>query len=521
MADAPEKVLPSGFDRGMALTAALLGWMFDGAEMGVFSLVGRSAVGDLLRKHATAPVNEGDIGLHFGVIVATFLIGAATGGVVFGWLGDCLGRVKAMSLSVLTFTLFTGLCGLSDNFSQLVAFRFLASLGLGGEWSLGVALVMEVWPNQSRATMAGLIGAAANGGFLLIGLIGIALSTFLESARSALLGTGFSVETVDWLVANQGWRLMMLLCVLPAALTLFFRVFVPESARWEADRAAGHTSHWAAQDLLAVAFGLLGPVLLIGVWWQSTSVFWRAFLTPIGLLIALLGYLYPVRQYVIRATAGSGITAEDQGATALLGGALRRMLLGACLSGIPLLATWGAVQWAPSWAGKLTDNQYNAREWTQVWSSLGAIIGTVLAAYAGDWMGRRWSYRLFCLLSMASVLGFYQLNREYNFWFGVGAFFIGGCTATFYGWLPLYLPELFPSRLRATGQGFSFNFGRTIAAIGALQVGAILSSVAGWTTWSGVQGGYPVACSFAAAIYLVGLVAIQFAPETANQALPE
>src|SRR5690606_33580810 len=112
-----------------------------------------------------------------------------TGGVVFGWLGDRIGRVRAMTLSVLTYAAFTGLCGVVADVTigefvfsgavQLGLLRFIASIGMGGEWSLGVALVMEVWPNRSRAFMAGLIGAAANVGYLLVGFVGIWLNAIL------------------------------------------------------------------------------------------------------------------------------------------------------------------------------------------------------------------------------------------------------------------------------------------------------------------------------------------------------
>src|SRR5262249_19471037 len=141
----------------MALIAALLGWMFDGAEMGVFSLVGRPAVKDMLGfTTQTTREQEAQIGLYFGILIAVFVVGAATGGVLFGWLGDRIGRVRAMSLSVLTYALFTGFCGFTQTPMQLGILRFIASLGMGGEWALGVALVMEVWPNRSRAFMAGL-----------------------------------------------------------------------------------------------------------------------------------------------------------------------------------------------------------------------------------------------------------------------------------------------------------------------------------------------------------------------------
>src|SRR5262249_9554302 len=140
----------------------------DGMEMGIFSMVGRPAVQDLLSTR-----EERAVGLWFGVIMACFLVGAATGGVLFGWLGDRVGRVRAMTLSILTYSLFTGMGGFAAAAWQLGALRFIAALGMGGEWSLGVALVMEVWPNRSRAFMAGLIGAAANVGYMLVGFIGL------------------------------------------------------------------------------------------------------------------------------------------------------------------------------------------------------------------------------------------------------------------------------------------------------------------------------------------------------------
>src|SRR5687767_6241425 len=253
----------SGNDRGkwLALAAALLGWMFDGAEMGIFSMIGRQAVRDLL--HTT---DESVVGLWFGIITAGFLVGAATGGVLFGWLGDRIGRVRAMALSVLTYALFTGLCGLVSQAWQVGLLRFIASLGMGGEWSLGVALVMEVWPNKSRAFMAGLIGAAANVGYLLVGFAGLALLQLIGLFREWMLAAGLPESTVEMLVRNNGWRLMMLLGTVPAILTFFIRMFVPESEKWEKEKEAGSTGHWATQDLLGVLIGLSGPAMIVYVW---------------------------------------------------------------------------------------------------------------------------------------------------------------------------------------------------------------------------------------------------------------
>ena len=138
----------SKFGRNAALVAAVLGWLFDGFEIGLFPLIGPRALDDLLAAEMTA--NPAVKDAWFGSIMAVFLVGAACGGVFFGWLGDRIGRVRAMSLSILTYALFTGLCGLAQTPLQIAAARFIASLGMGGEWGLGVALVSELWPDASR-----------------------------------------------------------------------------------------------------------------------------------------------------------------------------------------------------------------------------------------------------------------------------------------------------------------------------------------------------------------------------------
>jgi len=485
----------------MALTAALLGWMFDGAEMGVFSMVGRSAIRDLLGYQGTNADQEAQIGFVFGVIIAVFLVGAAAGGVLFGWLGDRIGRVRAMSLSILVYSLFTGLCGFAQDPIQLGALRFIASMGMGGEWSLGVALVMEVWPNKSRALMAGLIGAAANAGYLLVGVISIGLGQ------------------------HSNWRLMMMLGAFPALLTFFFRIFVPESKKWEHGKQQGHASGWRTEDLFGVVLGCLGPALIIYVWTPGHQTWERIAGTPFGLLVATVGFSYPVIRYLQRQLASDGAESMTHDVRTILG----RMYLGACLSGVALLGTWGTTQWAMSWAGKLSEKvvvenpdflQRYPTQCTQIAVAIGAMIGTLLAAWLGEKLGRRVTYVLMCLASIISVLWLYQMHNEYNLSLLIAALIAGICTASFYGWLPLYLPELFPTRVRATCQGFGFNFGRILAAIGTLQMGVILADLNGIKTFAGEVGGYPVACSLLTGVYLIGIVLIWFAPETKGKPLP-
>src|SRR5438105_7693490 len=125
----------------LPLAAALLGWLFDGFEMGVFPIVARPALKELLGA-GTAP-DEEQIRQWNAILSAAFLFGASAGGWLFGWLGDRIGRVKAMAASVLTYSLLTGFCALAHTPWQLAGLRFLAALRMGGDWALGVALGME------------------------------------------------------------------------------------------------------------------------------------------------------------------------------------------------------------------------------------------------------------------------------------------------------------------------------------------------------------------------------------------
>jgi MFS family permease len=427
----------------LALLAAFLGWMFDGFEMGLFPLVARPALKELLGQGLTPEELKQVIGTWFGAIMAGFLLGAAAGGVIFGWLGDRVGRVRAMVWSVLTYSVFSGLCCLAQAPWHLAALRFIASMGMGGEWALGVALVMEIWPAKHRPILAGLIGAAANVGFLLIAAIGLVLTQIIAGTTSFL--QSFLPEDVAVaLTRNSAWRLLLLIGAVPALLTFFIRLFVPESHRWQ--EAAAKSPKNRVADVFKG--GLARPTIL----------------------------------------------AMMLGATALLG-------------------TWGSVQWIPSWADKMTGGDLPAaKSWAQVWSGFGAICGCILAAMMAEWFTRR---RAFFVLSLASLLAcayLFRAEQHFGNWFLFQVFVVGGVTASFYGWLPLYLPELFPTRIRATAQGLAFNFGRILAAAGTLGAGQLLNLF---------QEDYARMCSVISLIYVVGLVLIWFCPETKGKPLPE
>src|SRR5207249_3357652 len=203
--------------RWLALVAALLGWLFDGFEMGLFPVVSRPALMDLLGYAGTlTPDQKSVVDMWNGLTIAGFLIGAATGGVLFGWLGDRLGRVRAMSLSILTYALCSGLGAFTAHPVQIVLVRYVAALGMGGEWSLGVALVMELWGGRSRALLAGMIGAAGNLGYVLVAVLSMGLQRSGAHVGDALTSIGLADAWVQRLTANSAWRLLMVAGTLPA-----------------------------------------------------------------------------------------------------------------------------------------------------------------------------------------------------------------------------------------------------------------------------------------------------------------
>jgi len=231
-----------------------------------------------------------------------------------------------------------------------------------------------------------------------------------------------------------------------------------------------------------------------------------------------------VLRYLERAERAGALDEGDRGRCT------RRLLLGACLAGVALLGTWGSVQWAPKWGAELAkllpaDSPAKfAKEYTQIMSALGAVVGTILAALAGDWLGRRITYVLLCIGSIASLLYLYLANDAYGGHFLLSVFIVGVMTASFYGWFPLYLPELFPTSIRATSQGFAYNFGRVISAVGTLQTAALTAFFARAFEIPDNRvavDAFPKTGATLAAIYFVGIAIIWLGPETKGKPLPE
>jgi MFS transporter, SHS family, sialic acid transporter len=508
---------PNSSNKGAmaALIAAFLGWLFDGFEMGLFPLIGKPALQDLLPK-ATAVVQ----GQWFTVIIAVFLVGAATGGVLFGWLGDKLGRVKAMTLAIFTYAIFSGLCAFVTEAWHFAALRFVASLGMGGEWALGVALVNEIWGNKNRAWIAGMIGAASNIGFLLTGLISWQLNASLEVVTGWIHAIGLSPENTEYLLHNRAWRFIAVSSALPAIINFFILVFVPESHKWEAEKKSGSTSHWATMDLMGVLIACIAALGIIYVWSPLVEIggLGAGLVTVVGLAIALWGYMHPMRQYMMRSVAAGSTQSADRSVI------MRNLLIGAGLAGVALLGTWGSAQQAARWASDLAPkgSKLPIIDYVVISTALGAILATLITPFIADKLGRRVTYTLLCAAALGASLGFFRINVPFvgdavPTTLIVTAFLLGGITASFYGFFPLYFPELFPTSVRATGQGFCFNFGRLVAAIGALQLGNLMLMFNGENV-TAVQSAAN-AYSVLSCIYLVGMVLVWFAPETKGRSL--
>jgi hypothetical protein len=227
-------------------------------------------------------------------------------------------------------------------------------------------------------------------------------------------------------------------------------------------------------------------------------------------------------RYLARAEAAGKLTPGERPRN------IRRMLLGACLAGVALLGTWGSLQWAPKWATPLSrmlpaeGGPYFAKEYTQIYSASGAIVGTIIAALAAGWFGRRKTYFVLCLASLVSLVVLYQANDSYGPKFLLSVFVAGGVTAAFYGWFPLYFPELFPTSIRATSQGFAYNFGRVLSAVGTLQTATLTAYFAQGIAAERVEfDAFPKAGATLAGIYVIGLVLIWLGPETKGKPLPE
>jgi MFS family permease len=458
--------------RYVILAAAFLGWMFSGIQMTVMSLASGTATEEFARSGLVA----GDVSFKLAGLAASprmpgtsigsiklpppddlkkfknnwysfynsaFLLGAAAGGLLFGWIADWTGRVRAMGASILCYSLFAGAGYVAATPEQLLLLRFLSGMGVGGMWPTGVSLAAEAWSDVSRPALAGLLGASANLGIVLL-------------------------SAITWFVTleAESWRWVMLVGLAPAVLGLLVLVVVPESPAWLRTRgeSKGRPQPGALRSLFSPP---LLPLTLIGI--------------ALGTIPLLGGW--GVTSWVIPWTEHE---AQQQTADAA-----------------SAIASGPGAKAAPSADQKKAISQ--ARALTAMMRASGGALGSLFGGWIANQLGRRVTYFLISLCSFGLSEFIYLFLHPLWSGFSVAVFAIGCVSTVFFGWLPLYLPELFPTHARATGAGISFNFGRILTAAGVLGTGTILAYLGGDFRYAG---------GLMSLIYACGMLVILLAPDT-------
>lgn len=479
-----ETSLPAA-GRYIILICAFLGWMCAGFHMAITSLAMQPAAIDLLAR--TGQLNESQYrnmnkqvqargkrpagavliaeevqfehwkeltSGWFAWLQCAFLFGAASGGLFFGRLGDHIGRSKAMALSILTYSAMAAAGSLAQTPTQLLVIWYLACTGLGGMWPNGVALLSEVLSSMSRTMAAGLIGTAANVGIFLMSTLA---SNVPASPKSwpwvtKMVATFASFWPLGSDPSYVSWRWMFVVGSLPLVLGIFALLAVPESPRWLASRRKQLTEPSTS---------------------QST---WDVFRPPL----------------------------------------LKVTLVGIALATVPMIGGWGSANWMVPWAdeaGAAADppiSQLKAN--VQQARSLTGIVGSLLGGWIGSLVGRRLTYFLvsFFALGIAQYTFWFVVPTDGTFLYWVAA--LGFFSGIYFGWMPLFLPELFPTRVRSTGAGVSFNFGRILTAVTVFATGALTVVF---------KGDYAQIGRATSLIFAFGMLAICLTPETDQKQLAE
>lgn len=382
------------------LFAAWLGWGFDVFDSLLFNYVAPNSVPTLLGLPIGSPEAKQATLFWTGLLTSILLLGWAAGGVIFGVVCDRIGRKRTLLLTMLLYAVGTAACAFAPNIWWLVAFRVVASLGIGGEWAAGAAMVAETVPEEKRVEAGALLYTAAP--------MGLFLATFVNLQVAG-----------NWLVESPevSWRYVFLFGLLPAAAAFVVRLFVEEPERWRQvapgnDVRLGELFSATIRPLTVSGF-LMALVALL-TWWSCNA-------------------FIPVVSSGLARTA-----AEAQG-----------------------LSEPATLAMVEQWKTLATS-----------WFNLGGLIGTLLTIPAAKLLGRKAMFSIYWMASAAAIFATFGLDlapsvRLYLY-FAIGLSVFG-----VFGSFTYYLPELFPTRLRATGAGFCYNIGRVFAAIGPFLVGTI------------------------------------------------
>jgi predicted MFS family arabinose efflux permease len=305
-------------------------------------------------------------------------------------------------------------------------------------------------------TCMGIGGMWPNG----IALLSEAWPNVSRPVLAGVMGTSanvgillFSVGTLFKFVTSDDWRWTMIIGASPIVLGLVAWFLVPESPRWLALQSSDSK-------------GSTAPKVGIG----------EIFRPPI----------------------------------------LKITLVGILLGAIPLFGGWGVANWATAWASEVGDapsGDPTLKSWSSIYRSATGSITSLLGGAFAFYVGRKRAYFILCLGAFICTQGLFRWSdpNDYAFYYWQAA--LGVFSGAFFGWLPLCLPELFPTRVRATGSGVSFNWGRILTGIGVLASAVALKEL--------FQGRYAVVGGMTGFIYVVGLVLILMAPLSSNAQLDD
>jgi MFS family permease len=443
------------------LFVAALGWMLDCFDQQLFVLARNGAITEL---SGLSDVNQ--IKSIGGVSTALFMIGWAVGGLFFGVLGDRIGRAKTMLITVLVYSVCTGLSGLSVGVWDFNLYRFLTGLGVGGEFAVGVALVAEAMPPRARPYTLALLQACSAIGNIAAALLSIFLAQLVESGR-----------------LDSTWRPMFFIGAVPALLCILIRFKLKEPERWTQatdDSQAGKqlgsyrelfgTPRYLRHAIVGLLLASAGVVGLWGIGFYSGELVGETFRPGIAAEVDAEEQTKPTDEQL----------GEDQ----------RKKRVN------------GRVEY---WKGI-----------NQVMLNLGAFVGMYGFGYLSQGLGRRQSFVIGFLAAGITTASFFWFlsDRSQVFWLTP---LMGFCLLSLFAGFAIYLPELFPTRLRSTGTSFCYNVGRFLAASGPV----LLTYLANTYKAQGFDQPLRYAGVTMCAIFLIAILVLPFAPETKGNPLPE
>lgn len=502
------------------LIVASLGWLLDCMDQQLFNLARVPAMKQLIAASTGHPATPAEVGEYGGYATSIFLLGWASGGLIFGVLGDRWGRAKTMLVTILLYSGCTGLSAFATRFWDFALFRFLTGLGVGGEFAVGVALVAEVMPSAARPYALSLLQALSTVGNITAAVTSMTLGHLEE--------TGVLGRLMGW----PAWRWMFVVGALPAILVVFVRRGLKEPEAWEKTRASSHGKKLGDYGELfgnpnwRMPASIAGLILLAGIL--------VAFLVPLGTVQSLLGLGAEAKLAKHGLVAGFALAALMAGLWTVYGGGgdityRRRAVVGLFLALSGVIGVWGIGFFSFDLVRSILEKKLIAEGVdkalipgkltfaagvTSMIQNVGSFFGVYGFGLLAQRVGRRPAFAVALVAAMFSTaLVFWRLQNFSDFWMIP---LMGFCQLSLFGGYAIYFPELFPTRLRSTGTSFCYNVGRFIAATGPAALG-ILTGV--------VYKDQPEPLRYAGltmcAVFLIGLVALPFAPETKDQPLPE